>query len=218
MTIGSPPWLAMLAFALAASYLLGSVSFAMLVSRAMGLADPRSYGSRNPGATNVLRSGSKVAAFLTLIGDAAKGAVAVGLCLRFGPAVGLGPVAAAWCGVAAFGGHLYPVFLGFRGGKGVATFLGTLLTISPGVGVASCAVWLLVALLFRYSSAASVSAGVFAPLMMLAFGRYDGAVAAVAVMSLALVWRHRGNLANLRAGTERKIGSAPGAAGTAGEP
>ncbi len=195
------------AAALLASYLLGSVSFAVLVSRVMGLADPRSFGSGNPGATNVLRTGNRFAALLTLLGDAAKGGVAVALCLRYGPPLGLGPVQAAWCGVAAFGGHLFPVFLGFKGGKGVATFLGTVLVIHWALGAAACAVWLLVARVSGYSSLASLSTALFAPLLLLAIGRVDLVTAAVATMSAALVWRHRANLAKLRAGTESRIGA-----------
>lgn len=198
--------LALLA-ALLGGYLLGSVSFAVVVSRLFGLADPRSYGSGNPGATNVLRSGSKAAALLTLLGDALKGALAVWLVRRFGPQFGLGEAAAAWAGAAAFIGHLYPVFFRFQGGKGVATFLGVLWLINPWLGLAACGLWLLVAVLFRYSSAASITAAVAAPFVQAALGGMDGVLAAVALMALLLVLRHRQNIANLLAGNERKIGA-----------
>jgi len=195
--------------ALLAGYLLGSVSFAIVVSRLFGLSDPRSFGSGNPGATNVLRSGSKLAALLTLLGDALKGAVAVWLVRWLGADYGLGQAAAAWAGAAAFVGHLYPVFFHFRGGKGVATFLGVLLAVDPWLGLAACAVWALVALAFRYSSAASLSSAVAAPVIGGLIWGVDALLAAVAVMSALLVARHRQNIAQLRAGKERKIGAAP---------
>jgi glycerol-3-phosphate acyltransferase PlsY len=193
--------------ALLGGYLLGSVSFAVVVSRLFGLADPRSYGSGNPGATNVLRSGSKAAALLTLLGDALKGALAVWLVRQFGPSFGLGESAAAWAGAAAFIGHLYPVFFRFQGGKGVATFLGVLWLVDPWLGLAACAAWLLVALLFRYSSAASITAAVVSPFVQAAIGGVDAVLASIALMALLLVLRHRQNIANLIAGKERKIGA-----------
>ena len=193
--------------ALLGGYLLGSVSFAVVVSRLFGLADPRSYGSGNPGATNVLRSGSKAAALLTLLGDALKGALAVWLARQFGPSFGLGESAAAWAGAAAFIGHLYPVFFRFQGGKGVATFLGVLWLVDPWLGLAACAAWLLVALLFRYSSAASITAAVVSPFVQAAIGGVDAVLASIALMALLLVLRHRQNIANLIAGKERKSGA-----------
>jgi glycerol-3-phosphate acyltransferase PlsY len=193
--------------AVLAGYLLGSISFAVVVSRAMGLADPRSYGSNNPGATNVLRTGNKAAALLTLLGDALKGAVAVWLARHFGPGFGLGPFAIACVGAAAFIGHLYPVFFRFQGGKGVATFLGVLLALNFWIGLAACAVWLAVAAVFRYSSLASLTAAVSAPLVYaLAYGLGDSVVWPLAAMAALLLWRHRENIAKLRAGTESKIG------------
>jgi glycerol-3-phosphate acyltransferase PlsY len=193
--------------AVLAGYLLGSISFAVVVSRAMGLADPRSYGSNNPGATNVLRTGNKAAALLTLLGDALKGAVAVWLARHFGPGFGLGPFAFACVGAAAFLGHLYPVFFRFQGGKGVATFLGVLLALNFWIGLAACAVWLAVAAVFRYSSLASLTAAVSAPLVYaLAYGLGDSVVWPLAAMAALLLWRHRENIAKLRAGTESKIG------------
>lgn len=200
--------------AAACGYLLGSISFAVVVSRLMGLADPRSYGSKNPGATNVLRSGSKLAATLTLGGDAAKGAVAVWLAKRYGAPFGVGEFGVALTGFAAFVGHLYPVFFRFHGGKGVATFLGVVLALSPWLGLAACVVWLLIAVFFRYSSLASILAAAMTPLLH-AFGwGFDALLVALAAMSVLLVIRHKQNIANLMAGKERKIGekahAAPG--------
>lgn len=207
-------WIADLVAA-ACGYLLGSVSFAVVVSRLMGLADPRSYGSKNPGATNVLRSGSKLAATLTLAGDAAKGAVAVWLAKRYGAPLGVDEFGVALTGFAAFVGHLYPVFFRFRGGKGVATFLGVVLALNPWLGLAACVVWLLIAVFFRYSSLASILAAALTPLFH-AFGwGFDALLVALAAMSVLLVIRHKQNIANLMAGKERKIGekahAAPGA-------
>lgn len=195
------------AAALLTGYLLGSVSFAVIVSRVFGLADPRSYGSGNPGATNVLRSGRRFAALLTLVGDALKGVLAVWLVRWFGPAFGLGEAAAAWAGAAAFVGHLLPVFFNFQGGKGVATFLGVLLAIDVRLGLAACLVWSLTALVLRYSSAASLASAVAAPVLFAWVGGVDAVLAAIFLMSVLLVLRHRSNIANLRAGRERKLGS-----------
>jgi len=192
--------------AIAGAYLLGSVSFAVVVSRLFGLADPRSYGSGNPGATNVLRSGSKAAAALTLLGDAAKGAVAVWLVRAFGLPFGVGELVVALAALAAFAGHLYPVFFGFRGGKGVATFLGALLALHAGTGVLACATWLAVAALFRYSSLSSLCAAAVAPFALLWLTGAVDAAAVIAVMSVLLVVRHRQNIANLLSGRERRIG------------
>jgi glycerol-3-phosphate acyltransferase PlsY len=202
---------------LLAAYLLGSIPFAVVVSRAFGLADPRSFGSGNPGATNVLRSGSKPAAALTLLGDAAKGAVAVLLCRALAGPLGLPEALPAWAGAAAFAGHLYPVFLRFRGGKGVATFLGTLLALVPLVGGATCLLWMGVALLTRYSSAASMVSAAGASLALTRVGGPPGAVAAVIAMSAFLIWRHRANILKLLKGTESKIGqrTAPAAESSA---
>lgn len=202
------PWLASIA-AILLSYLLGSVPFAVIVSRTMGLADPRTYGSGNPGATNVLRSGSRLAAALTLIGDAAKGAIAVWMVRRFGAPFGVGDWGVALSGLAAFAGHLYPVFLRFKGGKGVATFLGVLLVFSPWVGLLACAIWLLMAVFFRFSSLASLSAAVIAPLAYLMGWGFEPVVPALIVMAALLVMRHQQNIAQLLAGKERKIGEKP---------
>ena len=192
--------------AIAGSYLLGSVSFAVVVSRLFGLADPRSYGSGNPGATNVLRSGSKAAAVLTLLGDAAKGAVAVWLVRAFGPAFGVGEFGVALAALAAFAGHLYPVFFGFKGGKGVATFLGALLALDFGAGLLACAAWLGIALVFRYSSLSSLCAAAAAPFALLWLTGAVDVSLVIAAMSVLLITRHRQNIANLLAGRERRIG------------
>jgi glycerol-3-phosphate acyltransferase PlsY len=192
--------------AVAGAYLLGSVSFAVLVSRVFGLADPRSYGSGNPGATNVLRSGSKAAAALTLLGDAAKGAAAVWLVRALGPQFGVGELGCALAALAAFVGHLYPIYHGFSGGKGVATFLGALLALQPGAGLAACATWLLVALAMRYSSLASICAAVVSPVAMLWLTGKPELALVIAAMALLLIARHRSNISNLLAGRERRIG------------
>ena len=191
---------------LAGAYLIGSISFAVLVSRIFGLAAPRSYGSGNPGATNVLRSGSRAAAALTLLGDAAKGAMAVWLARSLGSSVGVGETAAALAALGAFVGHLYPLYFGFAGGKGVATFLGALLALDPVVGATACAVWLAVALLLRYSSLSSLCAALAAPLALAWQTGSAWPAAVVGLMSALLFARHRQNIANLLAGTERRIG------------
>jgi len=188
------------------AYLIGSVSFAVIVSAAMGLDDPRSYGSGNPGATNVLRSGNKKAAVLTLIGDAFKGWLAVWLVASFGARFGLGRDAIALAAIAVFLGHLYPVFFRFKGGKGVATAAGVLLAIHPVLGAATLLTWLIVAFFFRYSSLAALAAAVFAPLFdAFLFGPSTISLAILA-MSALLFWRHRANISKLIAGTESRIG------------
>lgn len=188
----------------AAGYLLGSVPFGVLMARAFGLGDLRKIGSGNIGATNVLRTGNRAAAALTLALDAAKGAVAV----MVARAAGLGEDAAALAGLAAFLGHLFPVWIGFRGGKGVATFLGTLLALAPLAGVAACGTWLATAAVFRISSLAALVAAALAPLVMIALGA-EGALAAAVMAALVFV-RHRANIARLRAGTEPRIGAKGG--------
>jgi len=199
------------ALAVLAAYLIGSLSFAVIVSRLMGLADPRTFGSKNPGATNVLRSGNKVAAVITLLLDAAKGWLPVYLVLRYGAPYGLDESAQAVVGLTAFLGHLFPVFFRFAGGKGVATAAGVVLATNPWLGLAAGLSWLIIAYFFRYSSLASVVASVFAPVYYL-FGdglawRADNGVAlALALMSALLVWRHGPNIARLVAGTESRIG------------
>jgi glycerol-3-phosphate acyltransferase PlsY len=191
-----------------AAYLIGSISFAVVVSKMLGLDDPRSYGSGNPGATNVLRSGSKKAAILTLLGDALKGLVAVLLVKCFGPSYGVGEVGVALVAIAVFLGHLWPVFFRFIGGKGVATALGVLLGLNVWLGLATLVTWLVIAYAFRYSSLAALIASVFAPFYyMLMFGTADPVLLAVVAMSVLLIVRHRKNIANLLAGKESRIGS-----------
>jgi acyl phosphate:glycerol-3-phosphate acyltransferase len=192
--------------ALAGGYLIGSLSFAVIVSRVMGLADPRSYGSKNPGATNVLRSGNKAAALLTLAFDALKGFVPVLLVLLYGKRFGLGADAAAFVGLAAFVGHLWPVFFRFQGGKGVATAAGVLMAINPWLGLATLASFLIIAAFFRYASLASIVAAAFAPFYQALIWGVEPVLLAIAIMSLLLVWRHEGNIKKLLAGTESKIG------------
>uniref|UniRef100_UPI0028C3F674 glycerol-3-phosphate 1-O-acyltransferase PlsY n=1 Tax=Accumulibacter sp. TaxID=2053492 RepID=UPI0028C3F674 len=189
-------------FGVLTAYLLGSISFALIASRLFGLADPRSYGSKNPGATNVLRSGHKGAAIFTLLGDAAKGWLAVFLASHYAPQYGLPSYAVGLAALAVFFGHLYPVFLGFKGGKGVATAAGVLLAINLWLGLATLGAWLLVAFTLRYSSLAALVAATAAPVFaLLAWGK-DGIVLAVAVISMALVGKHWQNLQRLMAGTE----------------
>lgn len=197
--------------ALVASYLVGSLSFAVILSRLFGLADPRSYGSGNPGATNVLRSGHKQAALLTLVADALKGFVPVLLCLAFGERVGLTPVTAAWVGLAAFVGHLWPVFFGFKGGKGVATAAGVLMAWNPLLAVATLASFAIILYFSRYVSLASIVAAAFAPFYQALIWDVSPALLALVIMSLLLVWRHEGNIKKLLAGTENRFGAAPAA-------
>ena len=198
--------------AVLAAYLVGSLSFAVIVSQLMGLNDPRSYGSKNPGATNVLRSGSKKAAILTLLLDAFKGWLPVALVLAFGQPYGLGAGVAALAGLAAFLGHLYPVFFGFKGGKGVATAVGVLVGVSGFLALATVGTFAIVVYFSRYVSLASMVAAVFAPVFYLfgdgvAWQAAGAEVLCLAVMALLLVWRHRENINRLLAGTESKLGA-----------
>jgi len=193
-------------WAVLAAYLVGSLSFAVLVSRLMGLDDPRTYGSGNPGATNVLRSGNKQAAALTLLLDALKGVVPVALAAHHQAGMGWEEGTVALIGLAAFMGHLWPVFFRFKGGKGVATAAGVLLALNPILGGATLASWLLIAYFFRYSSLAALVAAAFAPFYHALIWGASEATLAIAVMSLLLIWRHEGNIRKLLAGTETKIG------------
>ncbi|BCN38324.1 glycerol-3-phosphate acyltransferase [Alicycliphilus denitrificans] len=195
-----------------AAYLLGSLSFAVIVSRVMGLSDPRTYGSKNPGATNVLRSGSKAAAAVTLLFDAAKGWLPVALVRWFGAPYGLEEGTMALVGLAAFLGHLWPVFFRFQGGKGVATALGVLLGVSGWLGLATLLTWAIIAFFFRYSSLASLVAAVFAPFFYVLGGGVawymDARVGvAIAVMAGLLAWRHKANIQRLIQGKESRLGS-----------
>lgn len=184
------------------AYLLGSISTAILIARVLGLSDPRSQGSGNPGATNMLRVGGKGAAAATLLGDMLKGVLAV-LLAR---ALGGSEIAIAGAAVGAFLGHLYPVFFGFKGGKGVATFFGALLGLYWLVGVLVLGTWLLVAWLFRYSSLAALIASALAPFYLAGLQPIPAFIIATCAMVALLFWRHRSNIAKLRAGAEGKIG------------
>jgi glycerol-3-phosphate acyltransferase PlsY len=197
--------------AILVAYLVGSLSFAVIVTRLMGLSDPRSYGSKNPGATNVLRSGNKAAAALTLLLDALKGWLPTVLVARFAPALGLGQASVAdtviaFVGLAAFLGHLFPVFFRFRGGKGVATAAGVMLAFEPLLGAVVLALWIAVAALTRYSSLAAIVAAVFAPFLTLMFFDRPAIALSVSLMSLLLLWRHWRNIVNLLTGKESRIG------------
>ncbi|GJG93845.1 glycerol-3-phosphate 1-O-acyltransferase PlsY [Cupriavidus pauculus] len=188
------------------AYLIGSVSFAVVVSKVMGLPDPHSYGSGNPGATNVLRTGNKKAAILTLIGDGLKGYAAVMLVKHFGPAYGVDETGIAMAALAVFLGHLFPVFHRFAGGKGVATAAGILFAIHPLLGAGTLATWLIIAFFFRYSSLAALVAAIFAPFFYVLMFGVDIIAGAVLVIGILLIARHRSNIAKLLAGKESRIG------------
>ena len=194
-----------LIFAVAA-YLIGSLSFAVVVSKLLGLADPRTYGSKNPGATNVLRSGSKVAAVLTVFGDGFKGWLAVWLTYQFGPQLDVGDGTIALVAMAVFLGHLLPVFFRFIGGKGVATALGVLIGIDPWLGLATAATWLIIAYAFRYSSLAALLSSLFAPFFYGLMKGPDVILLAIAMMTVLVIYRHTKNISNLLAGKESRLG------------
>jgi len=194
-----------------AAYLIGSLSFAVIVSRVMGLNDPRTYGSKNPGATNVLRSGSKAAAIVTLLLDGAKGWLPVMLVRWYGKPYGMEDGTLAMVGLAAFLGHLYPVFFRFQGGKGVATALGVLLGLNWTLGLATMLTWVIIAFFFRYSSLASLAAAVFAPVYYifgdgLAWYMDKAILFSISLMALLLVYRHAENIGRLARGTESRLG------------
>jgi acyl phosphate:glycerol-3-phosphate acyltransferase len=190
-----------------AAYCIGSLSFAVIVSKLMGLPDPHTYGSGNPGATNVLRSGSKKAAILTLLLDGAKGWLAVFLAKSFAVDLNLNDWIIAAVALAAFLGHLFPVFYKFAGGKGVATAAGVLLAVNPWLGLATLFTWLAVAVCFRYSSFAALMAAVFAPMYTFWLFGTKPMLWAILTMCVLLVWRHKVNIKKLIAGQESKIGS-----------
>jgi len=206
------------ALAIVAGYLIGSLSFAVIISRSMGLADPRTYGSKNPGATNVLRSGNKIAAVLTLLFDLLKGLLPVLAAAYYGPRLGFGESVPAWVGLAAFIGHLAPVYFRFQGGKGVATAAGVLLGLNPWLAVATLATWAIIAFFFRYVSLASIVAAVFAPFYQLLIWGVDPATLPITVMGMLLVWRHFPNIQRLMAGTESRLGRKPAAEAAAKPP
>lgn len=195
--------LPLLAGAIIAAYLIGCIPFAVVVSRAFGLADPRSFGSGNPGATNVLRTGNKLAAFLTLFGDAAKGAIAIGVATLMGlPSDLLG-----WIGLIAFLGHVFPITLGFKGGKGVSTSAGVLLALYWPLGLATLGTWLFMAFTLRYSSLSAITAALLAPVYAVFLGLPTPVIVPITVMAAILLVKHAGNLRRLLAGQESKIGS-----------
>ena len=190
---------------IAVAYLIGSLSFAVIVSRAMHLPDPRSFGSGNPGATNVLRSGRKTAAALTLLGDALKGWVAVVLARWLAPQFSLTDEIVLLCALAVFIGHLYPIFFSFKGGKGVATALGVLVGLNPWVGLACLLTWLLIAGVFRISSLAALTTALLAPVYTVFLMGWGYTTQTVLVITLLLVYRHKSNLVNLMSGQEGRI-------------
>jgi glycerol-3-phosphate acyltransferase PlsY len=204
--------------AVVGAYLLGSLAFAVIVSRVMGLSDPRTFGSKNPGATNVLRSGSKPAAVVTLLLDALKGFVPVLLVRLYGRRYGMHDATVAMVALAAFLGHLYPVFFRFQGGKGVATFIGVVFGVHWILGLATGATWLIIAFFFRYSSLASLVSALFAPVYYLLGHRMKwyaepSIATALFAMALLLAWRHRANIQRLMQGKESRLGAKkPGAA------
>jgi acyl phosphate:glycerol-3-phosphate acyltransferase len=191
------------------AYLLGSIPFGIVVSRIAGIADPRSFGSGNPGATNVLRSGRKGAAAATLVLDALKGWLAVWLTIAFGWRYGIDETGVAAVALAVFVGHLYPVFFGFKGGKGVATAFGVLLAIAWWLGLAAALTWIVIAFFFRYASLASLATAVFAPFYYALLVGIDAEAGAILVMSVLIFYRHRRNIGNLLAGKESRLGGKP---------
>lgn len=192
------------------AYLIGSVSFAVVVSRLFGLSDPRTYGSKNPGATNVLRSGNKAAAVLTLLGDGFKGWLALWLAQHYAGRFGVSDAALALVALAVFVGHLWPLWFRFAGGKGVATALGVLVAVNGWLGLATLVTWVVIAYAFRYSSLAALVAALFAPFYYgLLFGA-DAMLAAIAAMSALLIWRHATNIGKLLNGREGRIGAGKG--------
>ena len=197
--------------AVVAAYLIGSLSFAVIFSRVMGLADPRTYGSGNPGATNVLRSGNRQAAILTLVFDALKGYVPVVLAIALSTRFGWAGLTVALVGLAAFVGHLWPVFFRFQGGKGVATAAGVLMAWNPGLGLATLLSFGIVVFFMRYVSLASIVAAAFAPFYQALIWGLEPGVLALAVMSMLLIWRHGANIQKLMAGTESRLGYKPAA-------
>lgn len=188
------------------AYFFGSVSFAVVSSWIFKLPDPRTYGSKNPGATNVLRSGKKAAAVLALFGDAGKGWLAVFLAQTYAPQWGLGEETIAAVALAVFLGHVFPVFLRFQGGKGVATAVGVLLGLNVWLGLMAIATWLAAAMVWRISSLSALVAAVLAPLYSIGLLGFEGSTLAVSSMSLLLIWRHRSNIVNLLEGKEGRIG------------
>ena len=201
------PEFAIVVLAVLAAYLVGSVPFAVVCSKLFGLDDPRSYGSKNPGATNVLRSGNKAAAAMTLLGDMAKGWLAVFLAQLLAPKYGFADGLIGAVALAVFFGHLYPIFLGFKGGKGVATAAGVLLALDPALGLITLGVWLTIAFLLRYSSLAALVAAASAPVTAFLFWGSGVLLLVVGIVAMVLIGKHWANLQRLMAGTEPRIGA-----------
>ena len=201
------PEFAIVVLAVLAAYLVGSVPFAVVCSKLFGLADPRSYGSKNPGATNVLRSGNKAAAAMTLLGDMAKGWLAVFLAQLLAPKYGFADGLIGAVALTVFFGHLYPIFLGFKGGKGVATAAGVLLALDPALGLITLGVWLTIAFLLRYSSLAALVAAASAPVTAFLFWGSGVLLLVVGIVAMVLIGKHWANLQRLMAGTEPRIGA-----------
>ena len=201
------PEFAIVVLTVLAAYLVGSVPFAVVCSKLFGLADPRSYGSKNPGATNVLRSGNKAAAAMTLLGDMAKGWLAVFLAQLLAPKYGFADGLIGAVALAVFFGHLYPIFLGFKGGKGVATAAGVLLALDPALGLITLGVWLTIAFLLRYSSLAALVAAASAPVTAFLFWGSGVLLLVVGIVAMVLIGKHWANLQRLMAGTEPRIGA-----------
>ncbi|MBP6562948.1 MAG: glycerol-3-phosphate 1-O-acyltransferase PlsY [Neisseriaceae bacterium] len=193
--------------AIVLAYLLGSLSFAVIVSKFMGMDDPRSYGSGNPGATNVLRSGKKTAAILTLLGDALKGVLAVWLARALTPSLGLHEATLAYVAVAVLVGHMWPLFFGFKGGKGVATAVGVLFVLSWPVGLVCTAIWLVMAFGLKISSLAALVATAAAPIAAWFVLGPSSVLWAIVAIALLVLYRHKQNIQNLLSGAETKIGS-----------
>ncbi len=198
-------WLAALFLCVIGAYLIGSVSFAIVASWMFRLPDPRSYGSGNPGATNVLRSGKRGAALCALLGDAAKGLITVLLARHFAPLIGFGEATVAACALAVFLGHLYPLYFRFKGGKGVATALGILLGLSPEVALVALVVFVAVAVLSRYASLASILGALAAVVVSPILLGWGSDLAVVILIAALVIWRHRANIQRLQSGTESKL-------------
>lgn len=195
---------------IAGAYVVGSLSFAVIVSKLMGIEDPRTYGSRNPGATNVLRSGKKTAAILTLLGDGLKGLLVVWAAQKFGPQLGVNAAGVAWSALAVIVGHMWPMFFNLQGGKGVATAIGVMFGLNPWVGLAVVATWLLVAAIWRYSSLAAMLSLGLAPLYgAFLMPRGTPQLGITMVIGLLVFYRHRDNLLKLLTHQEKKIGEKP---------
>lgn len=188
------------------AYLLGSIPFAVVTSWIFGLPDPRTFGSKNPGATNILRSGNNVAAILTFLGDAGKGWIAVALAQHFAPIWGLDNDAVAAVALVVFLGHIWPVFLHFKGGRGVATAIGVMIGLNLWTGLLAVVTWIVVAAIWRISSLSALVAAVVSPVYAWMFLGFEASTLVIFIMSLLIIWRHKSNIANLISGKEARFG------------